>query len=224
MKLAARVFQAKLERIDSPLQWVMARVPFDAAKIWGKRGQLRVKGEINGFAFHAALFPDGKGRHRLLVTKAMLRGARAAPGMAARFRIEPDSRHPVAAVPAEFKRLLSQERSLQRWVAGLSQSMQNEICKWIAQPKSSASRARRAEQMAERLFSTMEAEQELPPALELAFRENAQASEGWQLMSPARRRRCLLGIFYYQSVEARSRRTSKVLEEAAQLAEKRKKK
>jgi hypothetical protein len=221
MKQGARMFQATLERIDSPLQWVMARVPFDAGKIWGKRGQLRVKGEINGFAFRGALFPDGKGRHRLLVTKAMLRGGKTSPGMAAKFRIGPDARPPVAAPPAEFTRWLSQEPSLKRWYAALTPSMRNEICKWIAQPKTAGTRARRAEQMAERLLSTMEAERELPPAIQLELQQNPLAREGWQLMSHARRRRHLLGIFYYQTVEGRARRTAKTLEEAAQLAENR---
>jgi uncharacterized protein YdeI (YjbR/CyaY-like superfamily) len=222
MRPAARVFQAKLERIDSPLQWVMARVPFDAGKVWGKRGQLRVKGEINGFAFRTSLFPDGKGGHRLLVNKEMQRGAKAAPGMSVKFRMEPDRGGRTVVVPVELKRALSQDRSLQRWFAGLKHSARNEICKWIVQPKSSDARSRCAWQMAERLFAVMEAEIELPPAIRFALEQNPLAHEGWRLMSHAARRRQLLGIFYYQSVEARDRRTARMLEIAAQLAERKK--
>src|ERR1700675_4330634 len=107
MKPAARTFQATLERIDSPLKWVMVRVPFDAGKVWGKRGQLKVKGEINGFAFRTSLFPDGNGGQRLLVNKVMQRGAKASPGMSARFRLEPDNSIRVVTVPAELHRALS---------------------------------------------------------------------------------------------------------------------
>ena len=32
MMPASKTFQAQLERIDSPLKWVMVRVPFDAGK------------------------------------------------------------------------------------------------------------------------------------------------------------------------------------------------
>src|SRR3981081_936795 len=60
-------FKATLERFDSPLKWVVIRIPFDAAKIWGKRGQLKVKGEINGFAFRTSLFPRRGGGHMMLV-------------------------------------------------------------------------------------------------------------------------------------------------------------
>jgi uncharacterized protein YdeI (YjbR/CyaY-like superfamily) len=221
MKPAPRSFQATLERINSPLKWVMVRIPFDAGKFWGRRGQLKVKGEINGFAFRTTLFPDGNGRHRLLVNKMMQRGGKAAPGMTARFRLEPDTEVRVVVVPAELKRALSEERSLRRWFDGLSQSIRKEICRVIAQPKSSAARLRRARQMAERLMAAMEAEHELPPVLQIAFLQNPLAHQGWQLMSASHRRRQLLGIFYYGSPDARGRRIAKMVEEAVALARRR---
>ena len=222
MKPASRTFQATLERIDSPLKWVMVRVPFNAAKVWRKRGQLKVKGEINGFAFRTSLFPDGNGGHRLLVNKQMQRGAKAAPGMVARFWLEPDSAGRVVTVPAELQRALSEDRSLRRWFDGLSHSVRNEFCKVIAQAKTPAVRLRRAARLAECLLGAMEAERELPPAFQIALAQNSLAREGWQSMSPSRRRSHLLGIFYYQSPGARARRMEKALEDAIQVAQKRK--
>jgi uncharacterized protein YdeI (YjbR/CyaY-like superfamily) len=223
-KPGSKSFQATLERIDSPLKWVMIRIPFDAGKAWGKRGQLKVKGEINGFAFRTTLFPDGKGGHRLLVNKQMQRGGKTAPGMAAKFRIEPDTESRWVKLPAELKRAMSEDCSLLRWFDGLNHSTRSDIGKWVAQPKSSQARMRRAEQIAERLLATMEAEQELPPVLQSALRQNLLAYEGWQLMSPAQRRAHLLGIFYYRSPDAQARRIAKMMEGAVFLAEKRKKK
>ena len=88
------------------------------------------------------------------------------------------------------------------------------------QPKSAASRVRRAEQVAEQLFSAMEAERELPPALKLAFTRDPRALEGWNLTSPSHRRGQLIAIFYYRSPDARARRIDKVVSEAIALAEK----
>jgi uncharacterized protein YdeI (YjbR/CyaY-like superfamily) len=221
-KPGSRIFQATLDRIDSPLKWVMVHVPFDAGKVWGKRGQLKVKGEINGFAFRTSLFPDGKGGHRLLVNKLMQRGAKAAPGMTAQFRLEPDSALRFVTVPAELQRALSEERSLRRWFDSLNYSARNEICRGIAQAKNSSVRLRRAERMAECLLATMEAERELPPAFQIALAQNSLAREGWPLMSPSRRRGHLFGIFYYQSPGARARRMAKAMEDAALFARKRK--
>jgi hypothetical protein len=79
-KSSARTFDAVLERSGNNLGWTIVRIPFDSARLWGKRGQLRVTGEINGFPFRASLFPDGKGGHSLLVNKKMQKGSGALPG------------------------------------------------------------------------------------------------------------------------------------------------
>jgi len=214
-KSVAKSFKAILERMQSNLGWVIIRIPFDVSKIWGVRGQLRVKGQINGFAFRTSLFPTGRGYHYLLVNKRMQAGAKTAPGMAARFRLEPDTEERKAILPAELKRALSQDRSLRRWFDNLSYSIRKWIAVWISQPKSAEARVRRAEQIAEQLLTTMEAERELPPVLKAAFARDPRAFEGWQRMSPSHRRHNLLGIFYYRSPEARDRRIAKMLEEAA---------
>jgi uncharacterized protein YdeI (YjbR/CyaY-like superfamily) len=99
--------------------------------------------------------------------------------------------------------------------------MRREISKWITGVKSAAARVRRSEQMAERLLATMEAEQELPPILQVAFSRDPRARQGWEEMSPTNRRRHLLGIFGYQSPEARARRVANAVAEAAAFGERR---
>lgn len=210
-----KFFKATLERMQSNLGWVIVRIPFDVSKVWGVRGRLRVKGQINGFPFRTSVFPTGKGYHFLLVNKRMQAGAKTAPGMAALFRLEPDMEECKAILPAELKRALSQDRSLRRCFDNLTYSIRRWIAVWIAQPKSAEARLRRAEQIAEQLLATMEAERELPPVLKAVFARDPRAYEGWQRMSASHRRHHLLGIFHYRSPEARDRRIAKMLEEAA---------
>ena len=222
---AARRFDARLERLRSSLNWIVIRVPFDAAKLWGTRGQIKVKGEINGFAFRTSLFPTREGQHILLVNKRMQKGARAAEGSVARFQIELDCEERSVTIPDELKRILTQGplsegRSLRRWYDELNHSTRSDIAKWIAEPKSAAARVRRAEQIAERLLAVMEAERELPPVLQLAFARHPRAREGWDLMSASRWRAHLLGIFYYRTPDAQARRIDKMLDDATALAEK----
>ena len=214
-KPRAKSFAATLERMQSNLGWVIIRIPFDVSKVWGARGTLRVKGEINGFAFRTALFPTGKGSHYLLVNKRMQAGADARAGSTARFRLEPDTAERKAVFPSELKRFLDEDRGFRRWFDQLNYSTRKGIGDWILQPKGAAARERRAEQIAERLLATMEAERELPPVLKAAFARDPRAFEGWQRISPSHRRAHLLGIFYYRTPEARDRRVAKMLEEAA---------
>jgi uncharacterized protein YdeI (YjbR/CyaY-like superfamily) len=213
------MFRATLERIQSRLGWTIIRIPFDVGKVWGTRGQLRVKGEINGFAFRTSLFPARGGGHILLVNKNMQNGGDARQGMAAQFRLEPDREKRIAVVPAELKRFFQEDAYLRRWFEKLSHSTRSEIGKWIIQVKSPEARIRRAEQMAERLLAVMEAEQELPPVLRLAFARDPRAFEGWKQMSPSYRRGHLFGIFYYRTPEAQARRIEKVLQDASAFAE-----
>ena len=160
---AVKHFEARLERMRSRLNWVIICVPFDAATVWGLRGQIKVKGEINGFAFRTSLFPTREGCHILLINKRMQKGARAVEGSVARFQMELDREERIVTIPHELKRILNQDRSLRRWYDGLNHSTRSDIAKWIGEPKSGEARARRAEQIAERMLAVMEAEQELPP-------------------------------------------------------------
>ncbi|HEX4542411.1 MAG TPA: YdeI/OmpD-associated family protein [Candidatus Acidoferrum sp.] len=219
-KTVEKSFKATLERMQSNLGWVIIRIPFDVSKVWGSRGGLRVKGEINGFAFRTSLFPTGTGEHYLLVNKRMQSGANVKAGNVAHFRLEPDTEERKAILPAELKRFLDEDRLLRRWFEQLTYSIRKWLGDQITQVKSGEARKRRAEQIAEQLLATMEAEQELPPILKAAFARDPRAFEGWQRMSPLRRRGNLLAIFYYRSPEARDRRVAKVMEEAATLAAK----
>jgi uncharacterized protein YdeI (YjbR/CyaY-like superfamily) len=215
----AQSFQATLERMKSRLNWIIIHIPFDVAKLWGSRGQFRVKGEINGFALRTSLFPTGQGGHILLVNKKMQKGGRAVAGTVAHFQIEPDTEKRVVTIPVELNRVLAEDRALRPWFDGLNHSMRNDIAKWVSEPKSPGTRIRRAEQMAERLLATMDAERDLPPILQVAFARNPGAREGWERMSTTQRRGHLLGIFYYRTPESRARRIDKMLDVASAVAE-----
>lgn len=205
--------------MPSNLGWVIVRIPLDVPKVWGTRGMLKVKGDINGFAFRTSLFPTGKGYHYLLVNKRMQAGAGARPGMVARFHLQPDTEKRVAVVPRELQRILNEERSFRRWFEQLNYSTRKWITDWVTQVKSPEARGRRAEQVAEQLLATREAERDLPPILKLAFARDPRAYTGWQRMSPSHRRGHLLAIFYYRSPDARDRRIAKLLDDALTFAE-----
>ena len=218
-KPVVKSYSAPLEPLRSGLGWVVAYLPFDAAAVWGSRGRLKVKGEINGFAFRTSLFPTREGRHFLLINKRMQKGAHAFVGTVARFRLEPDTEERTVTTPPELKRILAEDRLLTRWFDTLNYSTRKWLTDWIGDVKRADARVRRSEQVAEQLMSTMEAEEEVPPMLQLAFARNLRAREGWEQMSATRRRGQLLAIFYYRTPESRARRLAKVMEEAAALAE-----
>lgn len=225
----AKTFSAALERMPGNLGWVIIRVPLDVHKVWGKRGQLKVKGEIRpagakaqGFAFRTSLFPTVKRAHFMMVNKQMQSGAGVRAGMTAHFRMEPDTEERVVREPSELARALKESKRLQKYYASLNYSTRREIAKWIGQAKQAETRRRRAEQLAVRLMETMEAERgDLPPVLRLALDRNPRARAGWERMPPSHRRGQLLAIFYYRNPESRARRVAKAVEMMVEYAEKR---
>ena len=213
-KLVAKSFKATLERPPSRFHFVLIRIPFDVTKVWGTRAKVRVKGEINGFPLSAWVFPTSKGYQCMIIKKSLQTGGNASVGDTAHFRLEPDTAKRVAIIPAEFERILKQDRGFRRWFDALGFSMRKWICDWIVAVKSPEARVRRAERIAEQLLSTMEAELDLPPILKRAFASDPRAYEGWQSMTPLQRRYQLLGIFYCRTPETRDRRIAKMLEDA----------
>src|SRR5258708_567574 len=220
-KNAAKTFRAVIEPLSGGLGWVVARLPFDIDEEWNKMVRLRVKVEVGGEVFRTSLFPDSqRGGHFVLVNKKMQKAAGARVGAMVDFTIAPDLEERTTTVPPELAKLLKTEKKLAKWYEGLSEPIRWEIAKWIDGVKSAEARQRRAEQIAERLMSTMEGEKELPPVLEVAFRRVPAAKNGWEAMTKAQRRSNLMAVFHYQSPEAREKRVRKVVEDCLKAASK----
>jgi uncharacterized protein YdeI (YjbR/CyaY-like superfamily) len=212
-------FRSLLIPDGTNLKWVIAHIPFSPAKVWKTRNRMRVKGTINGFAFRSSLFGSAEKGYVILVNKTMQKNGQAHAGEMAEFTLEPDLEERSATVPPELAKLLKQDRALAQWFAALSYSYRKFIGDTIREPKSAEARQRRAEQMVERMMLAMEGEHTLPPILQVAFRRAPQARIGWESMTPVQRRGHLLGIFYYQSPEARERRAQKAIDEALRVAQ-----
>ena len=212
-----KIFRGTLERLRGNLGWVIVRIPFDVKKTWGS-ARPKVRGEVNGAVFRTSVFPEKDGRAFLLINKQVQKDAGIVEGITANFKIELDTEPREVKIPGELNGIFKESRRLKKWFESLSYSYRRWIAEWIAEPKSAASRERRADQIAERLMETMEAERELPPLIKTAFERNALAREGWGRMTARQRRGELMAIFYYRTPEARQRRLQKVLETAKSVA------
>ncbi|HUS18203.1 MAG TPA: YdeI/OmpD-associated family protein [Terriglobales bacterium] len=214
-----QAFRATLERAGN-LGWTVIYLPFDVNEVWGTRAQIRIRGEVNGFEFRSAAFPTKRGLHFVLINRKMQKGGKVVAGSTAKFRVEPDLEVRKVKEPEELREALKEDKRLEKWYRSeLSDSARSYIAKWVGAAKQAATRTRRAEQMAERLLSTMEAERELPPVIRRLMDQTPGAYAGWQRMSPAARRRELLGIFYYCNPESQQKRIAKTIEVMLQKAD-----
>jgi uncharacterized protein YdeI (YjbR/CyaY-like superfamily) len=212
-------FKTSLVKLRSNLGWTVAYIPFNVETTWNTRGMLKVKVEVNGQPFRTSLFPTREGKHFILVNKKMQKAAKIKIGSIADFRIEPDTEERVARVPPELTPYFRRDAPLRRWYEKLNYSMRREIDKWISEPTSSDARKRRAEQIAERLLSTMEAEAELPPQVRIALESTPNALAGWKLLTDGKRRMELMAFFYYRTPASRTKRLEKTVQLAVAAAE-----
>src|SRR4051812_14450850 len=65
-----REFDARLQKGDNPGAWTCV-VMDDAAALFGTRGLVKIRGEIDGEPFSGALMAQGDGTHRLPVRAAL---------------------------------------------------------------------------------------------------------------------------------------------------------
>ena len=212
-------FTALLEPDGTALKWVIARVPFDIAKAWPVRNGRRVRGEIVGFAFRTSLFPDRRrGGHFLLVNKKMQSAAGARLGSRVKITLEPDLVERPVLLPTELTRALNSDRQLRRLFDSMSPSRRREFGKFADLPKSPAARVKRAGKIAELLMQALEGEHDPPPIIRALFQRHPGARDAWFALTPAQRRSHLMGIFYYESADARERRAAKAIQAALHAA------
>ncbi len=215
-----KALKVQVEEQQEGLHWTFVRIPFDPRKVWPQRIGMRVKGTVNGFGFRSSIFGSAEKGYLLLVNRKMQKGGMALPGTKVALEIEPDLDVRPANAPPELARLFRQDREMRRWFEQLNPSTRRYIMDQVREPKSGDARIRRAEQMAEMMMLVMEAEVELPPLLQVAFRRYPLASQGWESMTPIQRRTQLMGIFHCQGPDARRKRVERVCAEAVRVAQK----
>jgi uncharacterized protein YdeI (YjbR/CyaY-like superfamily) len=121
--------------------------------------------------------------------------------------------HPVLA------RELRQSKRLQKFFDSLPESSRHQIDREVREVKKEETRLRRAQHAAEYLMEAMEAELDPPPLMKTAFRRNAQARQGWELMPQPLRRQYLIFIFRGRYPETRALYIERTVLDAAVYAD-----
>ena len=100
------------------------------------RGQIKVRGTINGFTFKTTLMPVKRSFHRLYVNIPMLKGGQTAIGETAAFSIEQDypAAEPEYPIPNDLRYQL-EEKGLLHAFEALTKPRQKGILKYLTNLK-----------------------------------------------------------------------------------------
>ncbi|MDQ6885488.1 MAG: YdeI/OmpD-associated family protein [Candidatus Dormibacteraeota bacterium] len=126
-------------------------VPFDVVEVFGTKGQLRVKGTIDGHPLQSSVAPMGGGRHVLGVHKATRAAIGKSIGDRVAIVIEPDLAERTVSVPDDLARAFAENRAARTAFEKLAYTQRKEYVEWIEQAKRAETRQRRIAQAIERL-------------------------------------------------------------------------
>ena len=131
--------------------WTVLRLPPEASSKLPSRGQVMVKGTINGLDFQTVLEPDGSGSHWLNIDKNMHDSAKVISGHAATLEIEPTKGWPEPNIPADIKEGLADNPHTKTLWMDITPMSRWEWIRWIASTNVPETRKRRIEVSASKL-------------------------------------------------------------------------
>lgn len=143
--MTKKTFGARLERPPGVGTWTYLNVPFNVADEFGTKGQLKVKGSVNGVPYRGSLLPHGDGRHYLVVKSEIRNQAKVSAGDSVHVVLEQDMVPRVVTPPKDFKQALARNPKARAAFARFSYSHQKEFVDWIESAKKADTRARRIE-------------------------------------------------------------------------------
>lgn len=151
--MSKKTFSAKLNRFPGTGTWVYATLPFDAARVFKTKSQIKVKGTLNGAEFRSSLMPHGDGRHFIVVNKAMRAAAKAEVGDTITLTLEPDAAPRTVTALKDLQKALNANRAAKAAFGKLPYSHQREYVEWIESAKKDEMRLRRVVAAVEKIAS-----------------------------------------------------------------------
>lgn len=144
-------FETKVDRFTGTGTWTYCTIPGDMEKLFGSKGQIRIKGKINNFSFHARLMPHGDGRHFLILNESIRKGAGIKVGDTISVTIQKDASSPEPEIPDELKKALMKNKTAAKYFNSLAPSHKKEYIGYITEAKKPETRMARIEKTTQKL-------------------------------------------------------------------------
>ncbi|WP_167747193.1 YdeI/OmpD-associated family protein [Cohnella luojiensis] len=144
-------FNAKLIRPNGTGTWTYVNVPFQVKEVYGSKGQVKVKGTLNGIAYRGSLMPHGDGTHYMVVNQTLREAANAIMGTIVEVVMERDTEERVIRIPEDFLTSLEENAEASAFFRNLAYSYQKEYVVWIEAAKKPETRQARIAKSIENL-------------------------------------------------------------------------
>jgi hypothetical protein len=172
-------FEATLYKIDN---LTIVRLPERESQKLPSRGQVSVKGTINGQAFQTVVEPDGLGGHWIRIDQGLQEAARSRASDTAKLEIEPTRDWPEPTVPQDLKAALAQApHKIQEMWKDITPMARWEWVRWVNATNNPDTRQRRVEVS----ISKLSGGKRRPCCFNLSACTDAELARNGRLREPA---------------------------------------
>ena len=171
--------RAPLSAVDGQ---TILRLPEKASKKLPSRGQVAVRGEINGHEFQTVLEPDGTGGHWMRLDGKLRRAAGVNSGESVELEVEPIKDWPEPSIPEDLHAALSDAPLRIRYLwDDITPMARWEWVRWVNATRDPATRQRRVEVT----ISKMSSGKRRPCCFNLAACTDPDLARNGRLIAPA---------------------------------------
>ena len=149
-------FTAKLTRPEGIGTWTYISVPPESVAEYGKKGQVPVRGTIDGRPFRNVLMPTGRGTHYLVVNKEIrdVIGKEAGADVEAVIEFDPEPRGTEALdIPEALSAMLESSPEAKAKWDKMPPSHRKEYLSFIREAKKEETRTKRIGKVIEEMLS-----------------------------------------------------------------------
>ncbi|MBX3063289.1 MAG: DUF1905 domain-containing protein [Anaerolineae bacterium] len=143
--MSSQQFEVVLEKPQDVIVTYFT-VPFNVEQVFGTRGQVKVKGTIDGTPYRTSIQPMGDGTHSMMVTKAILTVIGKAVGDTIRVTMEIDTDERVVITPEDFQLALEENERAKQIYDKFPYSHRKAYVDWIDSAKKEQTRIKRIKQ------------------------------------------------------------------------------
>jgi hypothetical protein len=151
-KTLAKTFSAKLENPDPKMDAAFVSIPFDVEKMYGTKGQVKVKATFDGHPYRGILANMGTGCHVILVRKDVRKAIGKNVGDVVEVSIEPDKEPRIVEVPPELRAALARNKKAAEFFNDLSYTNRKEYAVWVGSARKAETKTKRVDEAVRKLI------------------------------------------------------------------------
>jgi len=144
-------FNAILRRPEGVGTWTYLDIPVDVSATFGVKGQVKVKGTINGQPFRSSALPHGDGTHYLVVGQPIRNALGVTQGDTVQVTLEFDHEARRVSIPDDLARALEANPQAKLAFDTLPYSHKKQYIEWIEGARKEITRQSRLAKTIERL-------------------------------------------------------------------------